>query len=545
VNVFQRIAQAIFQPNQPQQTQPAKPQIRQGRASSWRFDGQAQGLSTIGQGSNAYFEALRSNGDRTPVSINAFGDSYKYGATGPERKLLSALSRAMYENGGYVGYAVNQIAAYCAPIRPQADTASLEWNNAAEAWWANWCKRCDFLGRNEITFDGLQTMISQAIDLDGDMGVTITDEGGIPQIQLIEGWRIDSPRQLTKEENVHDGIKLDSKGRVQGYYVEAGNKSDFIDANRFFLARDPSVVSPYRGLSSLRRGMNDMRDARDILGFEKLAVKHNAGMIGVLEGGYLDESAGFDLSGSGETGDADAPEGNPLSDASPGEKQLSRNDILGGDIPVLPEGKTFKRVESNRPNAQFDSFLSSLVAQFAAGLDIPPAFFLDSKLTGPNQRAVLSKAQKKFDKRQEVFCLMVEWVWVRVIGWAIERRELPAIEGWSSVSFQKPAKNTIDAGREAMQDREDTASGLLTRQDHYGARGKDWQRETDQAFDEHAYIITKAQELASKSSIPVETILSRFGYDAAPAPAPMPIDQEDDAQEPEDDTEDPDKKDET
>ncbi len=32
-------------------------------------------------------------------------------------------------------------------------------------------------------------------------------------------------------------------------------------------------------------------------------------------------------------------------------------------------------------------------------MGLPPAFFLDEKLTGPNQRAVNGKAQRKFDRR--------------------------------------------------------------------------------------------------------------------------------------------------
>ena len=76
-----------------------------------------------------------------------------------------------------------------------------------------------------------------------------------------------------------------------------------------------------------------------------------------------------------------------------------------------------------------------------------------------------------------------------------------------------------------MQDREDAASGLMTRQDHYGARGKDWQRETDQSFAEADYILEKAAALSTKSGVAIELILSRFGY-AAKAPAPSPDQQQ-------------------
>ena len=459
------------------------------------------------------------NGDRTDITVQAFGTSPKYGATEQDRLLLSMLARALYENGGYVGYAVDQIAAYSAPIVPQAASADPEWNTKAEEWFFDWCKRADFYGRAELTFDGLQTLVSQACDLDGDIGVTINAESGIPQVQLIDGWRITNPEKA--DEYAFDGVKLDAKGRVAGYFVTSGDKHQFVNTNEMLLVRDVSLVSPYRGVSPLRRGMNDIRDSRDILGFEKLAVKHNASLIGVIKGGFLDESGGFDLvSKPSNDGDPDAvpDEGEPEVDATPGEKNLSRNDMLGGDIPVLEEGKEFQRVESNRPNAQFDSFLASLVGQFVAGLGIPPAYFLDEKLTGPNQRAVLGKAMKKFETRQDTLCLFVEWVWVRIIGWAIANGELESVDGWSKVEFQRPRRLSIDAGREAMQDREDAASGLKTRQEHFGDRGKDWQRETDQSFTEASYIFEKAKELQTKTGVPMEVILSRFGYQVQPPP---------------------------
>jgi capsid protein len=437
-------------------------------------------------------------------------------ATGPERRLLSALSRSLYENGGFVGYAVNQIALYSAPIWPQAASSDGDWNKRAEELFEEWAKTCDFCGRAEFDFWSLQTLISQAMDLDGDMGVLMTSEAGFPQIQLIEGWRISAD----DIENSNDGVLLDSKGRVTGYGVRDGEEVTRVPSAQMLLVRDPSVVCPFRGLSALRRGMNDMRDARDILGFEKLAVKHNASLLGVLKGNFVDETQGFDLTGPDEDGEDAAAEGAPPADATPGEKTLSRKDMLGGDIPILEPGQEFQRVEGNRPNAQFDGFLSLLIGSFAAGLDIPPAFFLDQKLTGPNQRAVLGKAQRKFDQRQAALETFVGWVWVRFVAWAIETRKLQPVDGWQKVTFQRPAKLSIDAGREAMQDREDAASGLMTRQEHFGNRAKDWIRETDQAFAEHDMILTKATELAKRHGVDVSVILGRFGYQVAPTPQP-------------------------
>lgn len=461
-----------------------------------------------------YYEALRNSSDRTPMVPASVYAGIRAVSWGGERVRISALSRALYDNGGFVGLAVNQIAFYSVPIIPQADSVDAGWNNQAEVWFGDWARRADFYGRSCLDFWTLQTLICQAIDLDGDIGTLATEEAGFPQIQVVEGWKIGAIAP-SSEPGLIDGVRLDGKGRVVGYEIDSDGKPTPVPASNMMLVRDPCITSPLRGLSPLRRGMNDIRDARDICGFEKLGVKHNSSLLGVLEGGFLDESHGFDLS-DGEKPEevGEASEGDPHTE---GEKSLSRADMLGGDIPALPDGKKFKRVESNRPNAGFTDFLDSLVAQFVAGLDIPPAFFLDGKKTGPNQRAVNGKAQRKFDQRQDVMVQFVEWVWARVIGWAINKGELSAPEGWWRIKAQRPARITIDAGRESREEREDVGRGLMTRQEHFGNRSKDWDRETDQSFFEDAKIIERAKELSKASGVPLELILSRYGFGPPPA----------------------------
>jgi len=102
---------------------------------------------------------------------------------------------------------------------------------------------------------------------------------------------------------------------------------------------------------------------------------------------------------------------------------------------------------------------SYLAGCFVAGLGLPPAFFLDEKLTGPNQRAVNGKAQRKFDRRKQVAARLGRSAWVRVIGDAIAAGTLPGTDGWARCDFIGPSKITIDAGREMAKEREDVARG--------------------------------------------------------------------------------------
>lgn len=480
---------------------------KRGRSTATMAGSQIQFAAFSGSGH--YLECLRTSDDRTTM-VPAALSVLRSGTSGYDRVRTAALARALYDNGGLVGYAVNQIAIYSAPVWPQAATKNREWNRIAEAWFADWSKRCDFVGRDGIDLGALQIQISQAIDLDGDIGAAVVGDAGFPQVQLVEGWRIGANVTASADRSLIDGVKLDSKRRVVAYMVDVGGRSQPVPATEMMIVRDPCIVSPWRGISAMRRGMNDIRDVRDIIGFEKQVAKLNASLPAVIEGGPLNEGAGFDLSGGTTPSQIEAPaEGEDYTD---GEKAVSRADLTGSDILTLPEGRTLKPVESNRPNAQFEGFMSQLVAQFVAGLDIPPAFFLDEKLTGSNSRSVGVKAQRKFDQRQEVLCRFVEWLWFRVIGWAISNGELPAEDGWQKVRFQTPAKHSVDAGRDAQNDRDDNARGLKSRARIHGNRGDDWETETDQCFDEDRYVIERASALSKDTGVPLLLILSRWGF---------------------------------
>lgn len=160
------------------------------------------------QAFGGYFEALRQSSDRTPMLPGQLHMQARAGASGLDRLQLSGLCRALYDNGGFVGYAVNQIALYSTPIVPQAATGDDNWNNEAETRFMDWAKRADFLGRPEMDLWSLQIQVSQALDLNGDIGVLLTSDAGFPQVQLIEGWRIGSA--FGAEASVVDGVDPDA-----------------------------------------------------------------------------------------------------------------------------------------------------------------------------------------------------------------------------------------------------------------------------------------------------------------------------------------------
>ena len=459
--------------------------------------GLLRSLGSLVKRGRGYFSALDNSDDRAPVPSAALRFD---GIVDPKsRRDLAGMARWLYDDHPLVSYAVNQIALYSAPVMPLGASADAAANRLYNDYFQRWCYRADYSGR--FHFNTLEKLISIALDLDGDMVIHLTGAAGITQLQLIGHGRIQS---MDADPNAVDGVILDPTDRVTAYSLKTGGSTyQPLAVSSAFHIYEPGNYESYRGISPLRRGVNDLRDGREIKAFLKIAQKYRAALLATIESedGTIEEDPWNDGT-------------NPAPDASATAAQRKRSiaEFLGGDIPILGKNQKLTSKEGGLDSKGALEFMDTLAAHFVASLDIPPAFFLDQKLNSPNQRAVIGKAQRRFDARQGTLKTFLRWLWPRVIGHGIATGECPATEGWDRCSFRTPSKFTIDVGREAQQEREDVASGLMSRQNHYGNRGCDWRDETDQIVAEDDYIIARAKELATRHGIPLEVVLSRYGY---------------------------------
>jgi hypothetical protein len=83
----------------------------------------------------------------------------------------------------------------------------------------------------------------------------------------------------------------------------------------------------------------------------------------------------------------------------------------------------------------------------------------------------------------------------RVWAFVIEDAEgLGSAPGdWRDVEWQFPVKLTVDAGREAQQDREDVRSGIISLEEFCGRWGLDWRTHLAQLKEEQE-AVTRADE---------------------------------------------------
>lgn len=458
-----------------------------------------------------YFEATRQSPDRSSIPAGTF--AYHRLLNGrnitetSQRETLAALARYAADNFAQAWSALDLIANYSCPVIPRAASSSPEWNDAANAIFDEWAMVADFTGRFDFT--DMQRLASFAVDVDGDCGFLPLGTDAGPRLLLVPAWRIGGGLLSGLSEAERDGVMTDGNGRVTGYrLLKSRNTFENVDAATFFHCYEPDNMDRYRGLSALRRGLNDMRDARDINAFTKLTEKISAAMPAVIEGGALSAQDWPDLS---------AEDGQPLPTSSDMPKSVTLTQLLGGEIPVI--SGSLKTIAGATPSGGKIEFMDTLVGFFVAGLGIPPAFFLDTKLTGPNTRMAIGKAQRRFDNRKRLLAKLARWAWLRVIAAAIDDGLLASNALWSRVRFQMPTLATIDLGDTATNDREAVVRGLKSRASFHGDAGKDWTDEVDQVFAEDKFIFGKASALAKETGVPIETILTRHGY-VPPQPKP-------------------------
>jgi capsid protein len=116
-------------------------------------------------------------------------------------------------------------------------------------------------------------------------------------------------------------------------------------------------------------------------------------------------------------------------------------------------------------------------------------------------RLIVAKAGRRFAFRQLILISrLLRPVWAYVIGDAVATGALPVVADWWKVRFQKPARVTVDAGREAQQNRADVETGLKTLSESYAELGLDFEEQAEIRAQDARLLM----DLAAKYSVPLD-----------------------------------------
>lgn len=428
-----------------------------------------------------------------------------------DRTRLLALSRKLFYNNAIVKGASRDKATFSVGggigIRPQATTGT-SWDDEAEAYWAEWSKEPEISGRYDMR--ALQMLVSEAVDRDGEIFAILTKSNdGRPSVQLVESHRCSSPADAASKQVV-DGVKMDKFGRPIAYSIVDGDgeskTTKFLPAENVLHVYEPARADQARGYPSVAVALNSLLDRDELLRFEMQAAKIGSSI------GLVIQNATGSVGGSGAAGF--------LGDigAQSGAETLTRETVFGGGM--IPRLKSTEKVESfmmNRPNEKLDAHLEQYIRAAAIGLDLPFEWIWDTAaLGGVAQRFIIAKAARTFAARQDLLInAFLSKLWRYAIASAIQRRELPRVEGWQRVEWQTPRSITVDVGRESLARREDVLNGLMPLSDYFGEQGVNWRDAVKQMRLEREFLAQEGLSIGKQPAAPAEDPAA-----AAPAPAP-------------------------
>ncbi len=400
-------------------------------------------------------------------------------------------------------------------IKPQSHASTPEMQERYEAYFAEKAKRIDIT--NRFSFYQAQSILLRGMIRDGDsFAAKVRNANGEAKLQLMEAHRVGDPLEGKVPEGMHDGIQFGPFGEYIAVNVyRSDGSSRQILAQSMMMIVDQEYASGARGVPLLQHSINSIQDEMEILALEKQAVKDNGDVTRVIkkQGGTIDSDM------AGELG------------ATTSQSYANVAATMGGKLIALEPGEDMTSFQSNRPNATFTGFLAALERDISQGV-LPYEFVGDSsKLGGATVRLITAKAGRVFSKYQTIiienFCVPT---WGYIIGQAIAAGELPDDPQWNQVSWTTPKSVTVDAGREAANDRADVEMGLLSMSELYAQRGLDFRTEMHKRAADMVHIKNLAEEygipfelLFRPSNTPVGTIVGEVeeGPESEDEPASM------------------------
>ena len=430
------------------------------------------GISTFQPYEGAGFSRKR------PVIYGAHARDSRLDLNEATRLELLKLARHMYRNVGLIKGAVDSIATYSIGpgLRPQYRGEDQEFGRLCEEYWRDVVvPNPEVTGR--MTWTDMLLALSRSIDVDGDVFVIMTEQG---KLQIVEGHRVCEGDDY----GTADGVFVGKLGEPTGYLIQTGELYRKLSADTVIHLMELERPDQIRGGSSLARALNHVRDLKMLGEFEKDALKLQGSIAAVITTDQGDELAGQ----GGFFGTVQAQD--------TGEPTIAREEITSSaTIPRLSPGEKIEMIGPNRPHAGFEPFAKFLIRDVAMGLGLPVEFVYDpASVGGAGMRFVVAKAQRRFEQRQRLlidrFC---NRAWRYFIGRAIANGDLPAVEDYPKVTWQTPKSLTVDAGRDALQERENYKAGLSSLQHYFGEMGLDWEEQVRQIAKEKEFIGSMGQ----------------------------------------------------
>jgi len=348
---------------------------------------------------------------------------------------------------------------------------------AHQNYFRDWSVRCDLTNRYNL--GQIQSMWMSGALVDGDaFGILTNDpKTGVPKIQVLESHRVGSPTDRFDTSNV-DGAYLGTYGEITGWnvYTDGEKKDRYIPAQSMLQVMEFERPSAVRGYPVLQSSLNSVQDHLEVFSLEVRAARDSADHTLILkkQGGVLQDDPASKFSG----------------DYNSCEKMASQ---MGGKMLVVDTNEDLSQLTQTRPSPAWIGMMTAIERDIVRLL--PYEYQVDpSKIGGSSTRLVAGRVSRWASKWQSIVIDSLDRVYDYVIADAIAKGKVPDAPDFNRKTWITPRDITVDAGREAAQDRADLQMGLTTSQAILGKKGTTFDETLEQLAVEAEKRIQKAKE---------------------------------------------------
>jgi len=392
---------------------------------------------------------------------------------------------------GLVRRAVSGLADLVGYQCPQAETGDPEWDAAAEqAVLRRWNNPLAFDVAGKMDAWSWQIALTRCRFRDGDNLTALGQSGsGGAMMQFYESHQIDTGDKQ-KVKGLYDGVYVGKGGKHLGYNI-VGTKLDGSKVNTKLDARDVIYHADFerpgrvREVSKLAHAISNIVDIIEILADTKHGIKI-AAQLGVV----MTTQAGHGGSQMSETLAAFLAKQGVGENSAGDEMEVNLDEIMrGGRSQSLPAGADMKVLQDSRPHPNQLDLLRWLVRDIAWGAGVAPEILWEQAgLGSAATRYLMAETRRWIENQQRVQRQACQRMWTYTLGAEIKagRVPMPTSERWWQCKWIPQADMTIDRGRDGALEIQQIDKGLLTYQESYAKRGKDWQEEFVQLAKEKA-----------------------------------------------------------
>jgi capsid protein len=363
-------------------------------------------------------------------------------------------SRRLFANEGLIKGAIESKASYSigAAFIPEYQGTDPAWGAAAKEYLLNWFS---ILCTQGPVFDWQTVLylLSVSIDRDGDAFVLLTEQGGLPAIQLVPAHRVGQRNDSTRVESggykglrIRKGVIFNRAGRPVAYRVlgdtEAEDKD--ISARDLLHIFDPSFPEASRGLPLFSHAISSFTDMANASEREMAAQLLLSSLAFVETNPYgapdqFDPTLEFDSSG-----------------------QPSCIAMESGMVKFFRsgDGSKLETVDSNRPGTNWREFHDRLIRSALVGAGWPLSLVSMAEGAGTADRISLLQGRKAIADRQHLLKPFAKRIITYALGKAIDAGILPASRGFWNWELTTNNQLSIDLGRDSNSLREEYKLGL-------------------------------------------------------------------------------------